>query len=190
MNSVNTKHYDPFTTQFVIKQFDNPEYDKILETVLLQESENWTGHRPRGKYISGMQTARRNLLDDSRLHELEQELISITQDYFNINSHLKRPDRVNFETWGNILHNNSFHPAHAHGQAKLVINYYIKTPKDSRIMFLAPDVINQNPTSGDMGEHIIYVKQGMLVASPPWLNHEVFPPGTDELRMSISTNVI
>jgi len=130
------KSFDPFSVPFVLQHYDDKELNSKLAEVLLRVDREYTGKRPRGMHISGMQTAIKNLLDeDPIMKEFEQMLISGTDKFFEINNKLIKPSSITFQSWGNIIQGNEYHDVHGHSECKLVINYYIRTPKGTKVYF-------------------------------------------------------
>ena len=100
--------------------------------------------------------------------------------------------------WSNMNPPGSLHPGHSHPNNFLSGVYYVQVPdKADVISFIEPRVQRHviEPRTHRQNEynqfiHNVRVKAGTLAIFPAWLVHSVMPNETDELRVSISFNLM
>ncbi len=102
-------------------------------------------------------------------------------------------------TWVNINKKDSFNTPHTHLDTQVLISgtYYVKTPENcGRIRFHDPrgSLIAAMPDYQYYynGESITYItpEPGMCLYFPPWLEHDVEPNNSDDIRVSVSFNIL
>ena len=140
---------------------------------------------------------------DQCLHELDEfaELMGVFS--FATEKILKflELDYEGFEItgcWANINPKGAGHKAHSHGNNYLSGVYYVRAPEgansitfhDPRIQVeqISPKVLNQN--AHNSSAQTMQVQDGRLLMFPAWFGHSVTPNPVDELRISISFNVM
>ncbi len=202
MNKINKSKEDPLSAKLIIRQYSNSKYNQILYEKILKENKDFKTWKnsdllylkkvtefDKDFLLTGQETQRNNLLDYTEFKDLEKEMVSITDDFFKVNNKLLAPKSYRLNTWANTLDKGSYHIIHSHPGTILVINYYVRCASDSRIIFFDHDMAT-SLLSYDQSVYIVDVKEGMMIASPPWIFHEVPPPTTNQIRVSLSTNVI
>jgi uncharacterized protein (TIGR02466 family) len=100
--------------------------------------------------------------------------------------------------WANFHPKGAFNPPHTHPNNYLGGVYYVDTPDNSgSITFedprAQPQIVSPRVsqfTAENTGRAIIDVKEGMLLLFPAWLVHTVDPNPSDQIRISISFNLM
>lgn len=100
--------------------------------------------------------------------------------------------------WANVNPTAGIHPAHNHPNNYLSGVYYVRVPPGSdaiqfhdprpQITMVAPRVKRYNAYNSIVAN--VRVRPGQLILFPAWLVHSVEPNPTQQLRMSISFNIM
>ena len=100
--------------------------------------------------------------------------------------------------WANINPPGSSHPGHSHPNNFLSGVYYVQVPDKANIIsfieprvqrhVIEPHIHLQNEFNQFI--HNVRVQAGTLTVFPAWLAHSVMPNQSDELRISISFNLM
>lgn len=100
--------------------------------------------------------------------------------------------------WANFSPKGDGHKPHTHPNNYLSGVYYVQTREGAdRISFddprpqtniISPQVVE--PTDENAGQIHVNVKEGMLILFPSWLQHQVPPNQSDEMRISIAFNIM
>jgi len=111
------------------------------------------------------------------------------------------------QAWSNINRRGDYHNLHNHPHSYLSGTYYVAMPPVEKFDKVARQDLNPGSISffdprgqanmlaikGDGqvdAEHRVYPSEGMLLLWPAFLHHLVHPNLSDELRLSISFNVV
>lgn len=173
-----------------------PDTAARLNPELMQTIDEITSPRPAIAPGASWQT-------EQSLHKLDQfaELTGII--HFATENILKflEIDYEGFEItgcWANLNPKGAWHKAHSHGNNYLSGVYYVRAPAgadsitfhDPRIQVeqISPRVLKRN--AHNSSAHTIQVQDGRLLMFPAWFGHSVAPNPTDELRVSISFNIM
>ena len=140
---------------------------------------------------------------DPKLHEggaLGELLPAIERLAENVVAFLKISAEPLFVTgcWANVNAKGAGHPRHSHPNNFLSGVYYAKVQDgadtinfhDPRVQagVLRPPVVELGGENADQA--VIRVETGCLLVFPAWLEHSVDPNRSDELRISISFNLM
>lgn len=155
-----------------------------------------TQPRPEPLPGSGWQT-------EQTLHQLPEfaELVEVMNFASSEVMRVMEVEHEGFEItgcWANMSPKGAWHPPHHHPNNYLSGVYYVSTAKGSdlitfheprpQIEVVAPRLRRVNQFNCSV--HSLPVKPGMLVLFPAWLAHSVPHSTSDELRISISFNVM
>lgn len=116
------------------------------------------------------------------------------------------PVEWTIQAWPNINRLGDYHDPHNHPRAYLSGTYYVRTPAVGALPHSRADVrpgcitfydprtgVNMNAIAGDPyvePEHTVSPEPGLILLWPAFLMHFVHPNLSDELRISVSFNVV
>lgn len=178
---MNVKEEVLFPSYMHIIQYDDDLADKLA---VICSKENKLK-----KDLTDKEWNKYNVLDWTypEIRELENRLSEASLNYLEKYSTNKYKS-ITFIGWANVRKGISYHMTHTHANSDLVLNYYVKTPDNSKIVYFdpAPARASNKWITDEYKE--LTVKTGMLIITPPWILHEVPPTYSDEERISISVN--
>lgn len=140
---------------------------------------------------------------DQVLHKLDQfsELVNIFEAASREILRFLEIDYEGFEItgcWANLSPKGAWHKPHSHGNNYLSGVYYVRAPEgadsivfhDPRIQVeqISPKVLKRNAHNSNA--HTVQIREGQLLMFPAWFAHSVPANPSDELRVSISFNVM
>ena len=173
-----------------------PEIAEPLNRRLSQDLDELTGPRPALAPGKKWQT-------EHTLHELKQfsELVGIFLESCDQVLDAMEVEHDGFRItgcWGNINPTGSFHIPHHHPNNFLSGVYYVQVNEGAEsITFHEPrpqtDMISPRVRKANQYnalEQSIRVKSGQLVIFPSWLVHSVMANASDQIRISISFNIM
>lgn len=173
-----------------------PDMAARLNRQLMQAIDEITSPRPALGPGQSWQT-------EQFLHKLEQFAELMGMFNFATDRILKflEVDHEGFEItgcWANLNPRGAWHKAHSHGNNYLSGVYYVRAPEGAdRITFhdpriqveqISPRVLNRNAHNSNA--HTLKIREGQLLMFPAWLAHSVPENSSDELRVSISFNIM
>ena len=173
-----------------------PNMAARLNRQLMQAIDEITSPRPALRPGQSWQT-------EQSLHKLEQfaELMGIFDFAANKILEFLEVDHEGFEItgcWANLNPRGAWHKPHSHGNNYLSGVYYVRAPEGAdRITFhdpriqveqISPRVLNRNAHNSNA--HTLKIQEGQLLMFPAWLAHSVPENSSDELRVSISFNIM
>ncbi|MDX1513943.1 MAG: TIGR02466 family protein, partial [Gammaproteobacteria bacterium] len=173
-----------------------PDRAKRLNQELMRSIDEITSPRPVIAPGASWQT-------DQSLHRLSEFSAFVEIINFATEKILKflEIDYQGFEItgcWANMNPKGAGHKAHSHGNNYLSGVYYVRTPEgadtitfhDPRIQVeqISPKVVRRNEHNSNA--HTMKVKEGRLLMFPAWFGHSVAPNPSDELRVSVSFNIM
>lgn len=168
------KKIDPFTIPTAIYQIADDDFTNKLKEICLKENK-------KHEDITDKEWNKYNVLDWDypEIKQLEQYYVEAIENYFtDIIPNFNFPN-YSLRGWVNIREKNSYHMAHTHPGADLILNYYISCPKNSKIIYLNPVAGMTHIEWSIIPDYKIDVKPGMLIITPPWMLHEVPPTQID-----------
>jgi uncharacterized protein (TIGR02466 family) len=175
---------DPFTIPTAVYKIADDEFTNKLKEICLKENK-------KHEDMTDKKWNKYNVLDWDypEIKQLEQYYVEAIENYFTeVIPGFEFPN-FSLDGWVNIRKGNSYHMAHTHPGAALILNYYVSCPENSKIIYFNPVVGMTHVKWAIKPTHDINVKPGMLIITPPWILHEVPPSNLDETRISISINV-
>tara|TARA_B100000686_G_scaffold140403_1_gene148027 strand:+ start:296 stop:931 length:636 start_codon:yes stop_codon:yes gene_type:complete len=100
--------------------------------------------------------------------------------------------------WANVSVPSAYHKEHSHPNNFLSGVFYVKTPKGGDTInfhdprpeahVIAPSF--EEPLSRNYSTMFVEAKPGRMMIFPSWLRHSVDPNASDELRISVSFNMM
>ena len=173
-----------------------PEIAEPLNRRLFQELDELTSPRPSLPPGKNWQT-------EQTLHELKQfsELVGIFLEACDQVLDAMEVEHDGFRVtgcWANFNPKGSFHIPHHHPNNFLSGVYYVRVTEGAEsITFHEPrpqtDLISPSVRKANQynaKEHSIGVQPGRVVIFPSWLVHSVTPNTSDQIRISISFNMM
>ncbi len=201
---------DVFPTQVWINTTDNIDNDALTEFILNEEktSDNVNSGYNRFSASLGSWQSHAKLLDDF-IREIPETIFGLdnlikesTKEIILYNEY-KETVKIKYEgMWANINRYKDYNTSHVHPYSDWSGCYYVKTPENCgsirfadprtvRHMLAQPHLYNLNQCSSERQgtEYRVLPKAGRLVMFPSFLEHQVEPNQSQELRISISFNL-
>jgi uncharacterized protein (TIGR02466 family) len=165
-------------------------FDDIFNNKLLQEISNiQVSGSPYNFNIWNTKSQNISILKQKILADVKEKTKNIFNPYFKFNPQLTRG-------WVNRHQQNEYTPLHDHGNTVMAIVYYIYAPEKCGDLLLvdprnAPlwDRISENKVDGIKFKRI-KPTTGKLVLFPGYVSHMVEPNKSNEIRISLASNII
>jgi len=186
-----------FPTLVYIKKIGTLEYNNYLQQKILEWKKNSLGIVKSN--VKGWHSTSDMHKKDEYKH-LINEILFFSKEIFEENFYDFEPSIGNM--WANINFPDSLNLPHIHGNCLYSGVYYIKVPKNSgKLIFDDPRPVSEWLTiKKKINEEYLPMEkkynysiepiEGNLIIFPSWLRHSVLINNSDNIRMSVSFNVI
>jgi uncharacterized protein (TIGR02466 family) len=131
-------------------------------------------------------------IDHGAVGWLHAAIVETVGAYFS-ESGMDYPIRWSLQSWPNINRPGDYHPPHNHAWCYLSGTYYVKMATDGSgaISFYDPRAaVNMLTPAGDGHEYTLRPSPGTLLLWHASLNHLVHPNLSEQVRISISFNIV